>query len=98
MADVRMNYGSMEQMAKSFHQAHEQLEQTIGEMDKVVKMMEGGALVGDGGQAFMEALNHKLKKRLQVLKEKMRELEGDVHGAVARTRDGVQTAKTRFQD
>jgi WXG100 family type VII secretion target len=98
MADVRMNYGSMEQMGKSFHQAHEQLEQTIREMDKVVKMMEGGALVGDGGQAFMEALNHKLKKRLQVLKEKMRELEGDVHGAVARTRDGVQTAKTRFQD
>jgi WXG100 family type VII secretion target len=98
MADVRMNYGSLEQMAKSFHQAHEQLEQTIREMDKVVKMMEGGALVGDGGQAFMEALNHKLKKRLQVLKEKMRELEGDVHGAVARTRDGVQTAKTRFQD
>ena len=98
MADVRMNYGSLEQMAKSFHQAHEQLEQTIREMDKVVKMMEGGALVGDGGQAFMEALNHKLKKRLQALKEKMRELEGDVHGAVARTRDGVQTAKTRFQD
>ncbi len=98
MADVRMNYGSMEQMGKSFHQAHEQLEQTIREMDKVVKMMEGGALVGDGGQAFMEALNHKLKKRLQGLKEKMRELEGDIHGAVARTRDGVQTAKTRFQD
>jgi WXG100 family type VII secretion target len=98
MPDVRMNYGSMEQMAKSFHQAHEQLEQTIHEMDKVVKMMEGGALVGDGGQAFTEAINNKLKKRLAVLKAKMQEMEGDIHGAVARTRDGVQTAKTRFQD
>ena len=98
MADVRMNYGSMEQMAKSFHQAHEQLEQTIREMDKVAKMMEGGALLGAGGQAFVEAINTKLKKRLEVLKAKLHEMEGDIHGAVARTRDGVQTAKTRFQD
>jgi WXG100 family type VII secretion target len=98
MPDVRMNYSSMEQMAKSFHQAHEQLEQTITEMDKLVKLMEGGALVGEGGQAFSDAINTKLKKRLTVLKAKMRELEGDIHGAVARTRDGVQTAKTRFQD
>jgi WXG100 family type VII secretion target len=93
-----MNYGSMEQMAKAFHQAHEQIEQTMREMDKVVKMMEGGALVGDGGEAFQAALSTKLKKRLEVLKTKMHELEGDIHGAVARTRDGVQTAKTRFQD
>lgn len=98
MADVRMNYGSMEQMQKAFHQAHEQLEQTIREMDKIVKLMEGGALVGDGGQAFTEAINNKLKKRLAVLQAKMQEMEGDIHGAVAKTRDGVTTARSRFTD
>lgn len=98
MADVRMNYGSMEQMQKAFHQAHEQIEQTIREMDKIVKMMEGGALVGDGGQAFTEAINTKLKKRLAILQAKMQEMEGDIHGAVTKTRDGVSTARSRFTD
>lgn len=98
MADVRMNYGSMEEMGKSFHQAHQQLEQTIKEMDKVVKMMEAGALVGEGGKAFGDAINTKLKKRLTVLRDKMHELERDIQGAVSKTRDGVATAKTRFQD
>lgn len=97
MPDVRMNYNSMDDMAKAFHAAHQQLEQTMREMEKVAKTMEDGALLGGAGDAFRDALRAKLNKRLKVLAEKMRELEGDINGAVAFTRDGVKTAQSRFK-
>lgn len=97
MPDVRMNYGSMEEMAKAFHQGHQQLETTMTEMDKVAKSLEDGALNGMAGDAFRDAIQAKLKKRLKVLAEKMQELEGDIKGAVSATRDGVSTAQSRFK-
>ena len=97
MPDVKMNYNSMEQMQKTFRQSHVQLEDTIREMEKVAKMMEDGALVGQAGDAFREALRTKLNRRLKVLSEKMAELERDINGAVIATRDGVATAQSRFK-
>jgi len=97
MPDVRMNYSSMEAMQKSFHQAHNQIEDTMREMEKIAKTMEDGALVGMAGDTFREAIRTKLMKRLKVLADKMRELEGDIQGAVIATRDGVSTAQSRFK-
>ncbi|MBL8045784.1 MAG: WXG100 family type VII secretion target [Anaerolineales bacterium] len=97
MPDVRMNYNSMEDMAKAFHSAHQQLEQTMREMEKVAKTMEDGALLGGAGDAFRDAVRSKLNKRLKVLAEKMQELERDIDGAVKFTRDGVKTAQSRFK-
>jgi uncharacterized protein YukE len=97
MPDVKMNYGSMEQMQKTFRQAHTQLDDTLREMEKVAKMMEDGALVGHGGDAFRDAIRSKLNRRLKVLSEKMAELERDINGAVVATRDGVATAQSRFK-
>lgn len=97
MPDVRMNYGSMERMQKSFHQAHRQIEDSMREMDKIAQMMEGGALLGVGGDAFRDAIKSKLLRRMKTLAEKMQELEGDIRGAVQATRDGVSTAQSRFK-
>jgi uncharacterized protein YukE len=97
MPDVRMNYDSMERMQKAFHQAHQQLETSMREMDKVAKTMEDGALLGTAGDAFRDAIKSKLLKRMKVIQEKMKELEGDIHGAVLATRDGVSTAQSRFK-
>lgn len=97
MPDVRMNYGSMDEMKKAFHQAHEQLETTRAEMEKVAKLMEDGALVGQAGDAFKNAIRSTLMKRIQVIAAKMREMEGDIQGAVEATRDGVTTAQSRFK-
>ena len=47
--DVRMNYESMEKMAKEFDTGASQLEETMNDMKKIAQMMEGGALIGDGG-------------------------------------------------
>ena len=67
------------------------------EMEKIAKTMEDCALVGMAGDTFREAIRTKLMKRLKVLADKMRELEGDIQGAVIATRDGVSTAQSRFK-
>jgi uncharacterized protein YukE len=95
--DVRMNYDSMEKMEKTFHQAHEQIEQSMREMEKIAKTFEDGALLGTAGDEFRDAIRTKLIKRMKTIGEKMKELEGDVHGAVEFTRDGVKTAQSRFK-
>jgi len=93
-----MNHNSMDAMSKAFVEAEKTLESTISEMDNVAKALEGGALVGAGGQAFTEALNNKLKKRLNVLKSKMHELHKDVKDAQQANREAEGTAKGRFQN
>jgi uncharacterized protein YukE len=97
MADVRMNYGSMETMEKAFKQAHSQLETSMREMEKVAKTFEDGALLGGAGDAFREAIRAKLLKRMKTIDEKMVELAQDIKGAVEATRDGVKTAQSRFK-
>lgn len=97
MPDVKMNYNSMEKMAQAFKEAHAQVDESMREMKKLAKMMGDGALVGDGGTAFQDSINSKLLKRMQQLHQKMGELEGDINGAVAATRDGIKTAKSRFK-
>ncbi len=97
MPDVKMNYQSMEKMAKTFHQAHQQLEQTAREMEKIAKTFEDGALLGTAGDAFRDAIRGKLIKRMKIIQDKLKELEGDINGAVSATRDGVTTAQSRFK-
>ncbi len=97
MPDVRMNYGTMEEMAKAFSQAKQQLDDTATEMEKIAKAMEDGALLGTAGEAFRDGLRTKLMKRIKVFSDKMKELEGDIKGAVSATRDGVSTAQSRFK-
>jgi hypothetical protein len=66
-------------------------------MQKIAKMMEDGALHGVGGDAFREAIQGILLPVMDSLMFKMDELAGDINGAVAATRDGVSTAKSRFK-
>lgn len=98
MPDVRMNYESMEQMASAFHQAGQQLEQTMTVASNIANQLSGGALLGQGGDEFVEAINGQLLPRLKVLAANMHELEHDIKGAVASTRDGVTTAASRFKN
>lgn len=95
--DTRMNYSSMERMQKAFTQAATTLETTARSAKEIARMMQGGALQGMAGDAFVEAINSKLMPRLKVLNEKMTELAGDIGGAISATRDGVKTAQSRFK-
>jgi len=97
MPDVKMNYGTMEDMAKAFNQANQQLNDANTAMEGVAKMLEDGALLGMAGDAFGDAIRTKLMKRIKVISDKMKELDGDIKGAVAATRDGVSNAQSRFK-
>ena len=65
MPDVRMNYDSMKKMEDAFSAAHKQLDDSMRTMQKLAKMMEDGALVGDGGTAYRGAIEQKLLKRIE---------------------------------
>ena len=95
--DTRMNYSSMENMGKAFKAAATTLESTARSAKEIARLMQGGALQGMAGDAFVDAINSKLMPRLQVLNAKMTELVGDINGAVIATRDGVKTAQSRFK-
>lgn len=98
MPDQRMNYGSMENMAKAFGQAHNQLNDTLTQTEKIAKMLENGAMKGVAGDLLRDAIRTRLAKRLKILSAKMSEMHDDIMGAVSKTRDGVTTAKSRFND
>lgn len=94
--DVRMNYDTMESMAKAFKAASTQLQNSKREMEKLAKSMEDGALQGDAGKRFAEAIRQDLNKAIDQLDAKMQQLEQDINGAVQAKREGVATAKGRF--
>ena len=56
MADERMNYASMEKMASAFTKAHNDIANTQKQLEKIAKTLEGGALLGDAGAAFVELI------------------------------------------
>ena len=95
---VRMNYATMKEMTKAFQTAKKELEETLKAVQKQGSDMEAGALQGQAGQTFRNAINGPMTKALKKLAAKMGELASDVDGARARLEDGVKTAKTRFQN
>ena len=97
MPDVKMNYASMENMEKAFHQAQQQVQESTTEMEKVAKTLEDGALLGAAGDVFKDAIRSKLEKRMKEIADELGRLEKDINGALIATRDGVSTAQSRFK-
>lgn len=83
MADIiKMDYPLMEAMARAFADGSERLEDTISEMNAVAGMIADGALIGQGGDAFEEAIRGTLIPKIQRLQEKFNELQQDILSAV----------------
>jgi uncharacterized protein YukE len=91
-----MNHNSMNDMSKAFVEAEKAIDATMKEMGNISKALQGGALNGLGGDAFVDALDNKLKKRLEVLRAKMHELHGDITKAQQANREAEGKAKDRF--
>lgn len=92
-----MNHPSMDRMAQTFQKAGSQLEETMQKMSQLAQQMSEGALLGNGGAAFVDAINNKLNKKLKTLSEKMKELQKDIKSAQQANREAEGTAKGRFQ-
>lgn len=79
---IKMDYGLMEDMSRTFLQGVEQLQDTNQAMQSIANEMEDGALLGRGGVAFTEALRGKLCPAITRLTDKFQELSEDINKAM----------------
>jgi WXG100 family type VII secretion target len=96
--EIKLNYAMAEEMAQTFKQGTEQLQDTMLEMQSLANLLEGGALKGRGGTAFVEAIRNKLSPALTRLTEKFQELEGDVKAAIEAMREADSQAESGFNN
>ncbi len=97
MSDIiKMDYPLMQQMSQTFQQGGEQLQDTMQEMQNVANMLEEGALLGQGGTAFTEAVRNALCPAIARLTEKFRELDNDIQVAMQRMQEADQASAGKF--
>lgn len=94
--DLQMDYEAVEQMITIFNNGANQLDETASAMENVAQAMENGALLGEGGDAFAEALRKILAPRIRRIKAKFEEMSKDVKFAMDAVKRGDNTAKGRF--
>ncbi len=98
MADkIKLDYGLAAEMIRTFQQGAEQLQDTAQEMQVIANTIEGGALLGRGGEAFTEAIRGKLCPAIARLTEKYQELAQDVNDAMQLMREADANTQKTFQ-
>ncbi len=97
MSDIiKMDYPLMQQMSRTFQQGGEQLQDTMQEMQNIANMLEEGALLGQGGTAFTEALRNTLCPAIARLTDKFQELDNDIRVAMQRMQEADQKSESMF--
>ena len=97
MADkIKLDYRQAEEMIQTFRKGKEQLQQTLQEMQAVANTIEGGALLGRGGDAFKDSIRGKLCKSIEALNNKFGELEDDVKQAMEAMKQADSESKSQF--
>ena len=97
MSDIiKMDYGLMEDMNRTFLQGVEQLQDTMQAMQNIANEMEDGALVGRGGAAFTEAIRGKLCPAISRLTDKFQELAEDINKAMEDMRSADSSTERMY--
>ena len=94
--EIKLDYGLAGDMAKTFQEGAEQLQDVMQEMTQISNMLEEGALLGRGGVAFVDAIRNKLNPSLSKLTEKFTELKGDVEGAIKDMQEADKVSADQF--
>jgi WXG100 family type VII secretion target len=94
--EIKVDYPLMEEMKRTFAQGREQLQDTTSELKNIAEKLEGGALLGDAGEAFSQAVRGTLMTQVQKLSAKFEELEADIQSAVDFMRQAEEKAKASF--
>jgi WXG100 family type VII secretion target len=97
MSDIiKMDYGLMEDMNRTFLQGVEQLQDTMQAMQNIANEMEDGALLGRGGDAFTEAIRDKLCPAISRLTDKFQELAEDINKAMEDMRSADSSTERMY--
>ena len=94
--EIRVVYPEMEEMSRTFQQGAEQLKQTLQELQALATTLEDGALLGLGGQAFVEAIRSRLCPSVDKLADKFKELDVDVRAAMRYAMQADIESKQKF--
>lgn len=94
---IKLNYEQAEAMAKTFKEGSTQLQQTMQEMQKLMEMLQEGALLGRGGSEFAGAIKGNLCPSIKRMADKFTELEGDVRSALSSMRQADAESKQQFR-
>lgn len=97
MADIiKMDYGMMADMNRTFLQSVEQLQDTMQQMQTIATALEDGALLGRGGVAFTDAIRGKLAPAIGRLTEKFNELAQDINDASSAMQDADKNTESMY--
>jgi hypothetical protein len=96
MADVVMEYELMHTMHDEFTNAADVLDQHLSGLTTIGGLIDGGALVGKGGQKLADLIQNGITKFADDIKAKMEELASDIDGARRFLEEGDQEAASRF--
>jgi WXG100 family type VII secretion target len=94
--EIRLVIPTAEDMIKTFVEGVNVLQETNSRMEKIASTLEGGALLGQGGTAFVEAIRDSLNPAIARLEEKYQELAQDVRKAIEDMQEADQESKGKF--
>lgn len=94
--EIKLDYPTAEEMIRIFQQGGEQLQDTMQKMQSLAMMLEDGALLGNGGKAFVDAIRSQMCPALGRLTDKFQELGGDVQAAIDFMKEADTSSKGMF--
>lgn len=96
MADkIRVNYPALEDMAKHCQMVAQQLQQTAAMSQKIAGQMQNGALVGEPGEVYVQALGM-FYQRVVKLSAKFNEVSNDIKQAIVDMQNADNAAGGKF--
>ncbi len=93
VSKIKMEYARMEEMANTFQKGADQLKDTCSQMQGIANTLQDGALLGQGGAAFVDAINGKLVPSINRLQDKFLELQKDILNAMKDMQQADATSK-----
>ena len=92
---IRVNYPALEDMAKHCQMVSQQLQQTAAMAQKIAGQMQNGALIGEPGEIYVQALGM-FYQRVVKLSAKFSEEANDIKQAIADMQQADNTAGGNF--
>jgi len=91
--EIKLDYAKAAKMSSAFKAGKEELEGVKQAMTKIASDLEGGAMLGTGGEAYVHAIKEVFLKNLDKFIQKMDEETADVNNAVKDMQAADSSAK-----
>jgi WXG100 family type VII secretion target len=80
--EIKLDYPKANKMASTFKECKGELDEIKTAMGKIAEDLDGGALQGDGGKAYVHAIKEVFLKNLDKFIQKFEEEAADVNKAI----------------